>query len=232
MTISAFNQRGSMPANLNNFIEQVIKIRTIKQLSHKKLAKVLGISTQDYVNFEQGENHLAVPDLEIIAQYLGISLQVLIASEDDGDFSEINKLKDSVRPQYQSLRQKMILAKLESKRQEKDISLDELHFATEIPLEKLIAYQQDALPIPINHLIKIADALELPLEALINQQDHDPNEVEAISSDEDWQPENQEKRSDSDQEQAYQDLIEAIKSMPMDEQAQIAKKVLNVLKNQ
>lgn len=221
-----------MPTNLINFIEQIKTIRTTKELSQEDCANILGISTQNYVDFEEGITHLSLPELELLAKYLGLSMQSLTASDTQADSSAFKMLHKSVRPRYKTLRQKMILSKLEADRSTKAMTMTELHFATGIPLDKLLAYQKESLAVPIDHLIKMTDALNIPLQRLLNHEEITQIILEPENETEHWHPEFHGEKQGTDQEQSYQNLLNAIKSMPMKEQAQIAKIVLNFFKNQ
>lgn len=221
-----------MPINLDNLIQHIVNTRTIKQMSPDDCAHMLGISSQDYINFEQGDSFLSLPELELLANYLGVSVQSMMTEENMPDLTNIYMLRDSVRAQYKSLRHKMICAKIIHQSKAEAINLDELQQLTNIPNEKLIGYQQDAAPIPINHLMEIANALSLPLEGFINHKDTTQIIMDTQKKQQDWHPEIQQDKIAEEQETAYQTLIDAIKTMPIDEQARVAKIVLNVLKNQ
>jgi transcriptional regulator with XRE-family HTH domain len=221
-----------MPTNLNNFIEQIKNTRTIKELNQEDCAQILDISAQNYADFEQGNAHLSLPELELLAKYLGLSLQSLTASDTQANTSAFKILHKSVRPRYKTLRQKMILSKLEADRSAKAITMTELHFATGIPLEKLLAYQKESSPVPIDHLIKMSDALNLPMQRLLNHENITQIILEPENETDHWHPEFHGEKQGRDHEQSYQNLLNAIKSMPMKEQAQIAKIVLNFFKNQ
>lgn len=221
-----------MPMNLENLINHIINTRNIKKLSQEDCAHMLGISTQEYSNFEQGEGFLSLPEIELLSTYLGISLRNLLSEKIISDSSQINMLQDSLRPHYMTLRHKMISAKMAHESSIKAISLDELKQAIGIPLEKLTAYLQGSTPIPINDLIAIADALSLPLEGFINQKDSTQIILETEKNQQDWHPELNQTEVAEDHEKEYQILIDAIKEMPIDEQANMAKFVLSVLKNQ
>lgn len=218
--------------NLDNLINHIVNTRAIKQLSQEDCAHMLGISTQDYINFEQGKGFLSLPELELLSNYLGISLQNLLSEKILSDASQINMLRDSFRPHYKTLRDKMIGAKMAQESSIKAITLDELQQASGIPLEKLTDYQQGSAPIPINHLIAIANALSFPLESFLNHKASTQIIVETENKQQDWHPELHQAEVAEDREKEYQILIDAIKAMPIDEQAKMAKFVLSVLKNQ
>ena len=218
--------------NLENLINHIVNTRTIKQLSQEDCAHMLGISTEDYINFEQGVAYLSLPELELLSNYLGVSLENFLSDEIYSETSQINMLKESLRPYFKSLRNKMIGAKMAHECSLKAITLDELQQATGILLEKLTAFQQGSVPIPINHLKEIADALSLPLEGFINPQDNSQNIVESEKNQGDRHPQLHQTKTAEDRENAYQILIKAIKAMPINEQAKMAKFVLSILKNQ
>jgi len=217
---------------LENLINHIINIRSIKQISQENCALMLGISTEVYGNFEDGVNFISLPELEILSNYLGISLETQYSDNISSEEPQINMLKEALRPQFKSLRNKMICAKLAHEIKEKATSIEMLQQISGIPIETLAAYLQESTPIPINHLCDIANALSIPLEGFTIYNDSTKKTVEDEDYLEDWSPKTPQIELVDSGEDTYQVLINAFKALPMNEQARITKLMLNVLKNQ
>lgn len=212
-------------------IERIKQVRTRKQHAIHQCAMILDISKENYLKFESGEKPLSLPEIELIAIYLGIPLQNLF-DEDPVKDDSLLVLQDEVQPIYRNLRQKMIRAKLNAEKAKKGISLEELHQTTNIPLQTLTFYENGDLPIPIHHLMQICDVLSLSMEAFINKEITSDKRVKHQSRRPNWEqeyPESENKNSFSAGE-AHSPLEIAISMLPIEDQAAIAKTLLEKLK--
>jgi len=212
-------------------IEQIKQVRTRKQQSIHNCAMILDISKVNYLKFENGEKPLSLPEIELLATYLGIPLQNLFDEGPVKDDSLII-LQDEVQPQYRNLRQKMIRAKMNAEKANKGLSLEDLHQETGIPLESLKFYENGDLPIPIHHLIKISKVLSLPMDAFFNQEIMAESRASQQKSQPNWQQEypesDDEKRISAGE--AHSPLEIAISMLPIEDQAAMAKSLLEKLK--
>jgi len=212
-------------------IEQIKQVRTRKQQSIHNCAMILDISKVNYLKFENGEKPLSLPEIELLATYLGIPLQNLFDEGPVKDDSLII-LQDEVQPQYRNLRQKMIRAKMNAEKANKGLSLEDLHQETGIPLESLKFYENGDLPIPIHHLIKISKVLSLPMDAFFNQEIMAESRASQQKSPPNWQQEypesDDEKRISAGE--AHSPLEIAISMLPIEDQAAMAKSLLEKLK--
>ena len=212
-------------------IEHIKQVRTRKQQSIHNCAMILDISKVNYLKFESGEKPLSLPEIELLATYLGIPLQNLFDEGPVKDDSLII-LQDEVQPQYRNLRQKMIRARMNAEKTKKGLSLEDLHQQTGIPLESLKFYENGDLPIPIHHLIKISKVLSLPMNAFFNQEII----AESGASQQKDQPNWQQEFPESDAEkrisagEAHSPLEIAISMLPIEDQAAMAKTLLEKLK--
>lgn len=215
----------------DKIIEQIKQVRTRKQQSIHNCAMILDISKVNYLKFENGEKPLSLPEIELLAIYLGIPLQNLFDEGPVKDDSLII-LQDEVQPQYRILRQKMIRAKMNAEKANQELSIQDLHQETGIPLESLKFYENGDLPIPIHHLIKISKVLSLPMDAFFNQEIMSESGASQQKDQSNWQQEYPEsdagKRiSDGDE---HSPLEIAISMLPIEDQAAMAKTLLDKLK--
>lgn len=178
------------------------------------------------MGFEEGTHALSLPELEILAQYLGSSPEILL-DEATHYQNGWTLLEDNIRTRYQTLRSKVIRMQLTLVRQSADLSLGDVHATTQIPLDVLGSYEIGTLPIPITDLEKISASLGKPIGFFF------PNRKlsEALSEDQeddDWQQEFPVASAPSD---PYKQLLAALQYLPKERQAHIAKILLNELES-
>lgn len=212
-------------------IEQIKKVRTRKQQSIHNCAMILDISKENYLKFENGEKPLSLPEIELIAIYLGIPMQNLFDDDPVKDDSLL-VLQDEVQPQYRNLRQKMIRAKLNAEKTKRGISLEKLHQETGIPLQALTFYENGDLPIPFHHLIQISKVLSLPMDAFFSQENMAKKSASPHNGQPNWQQEYPESETENriSAGEAHSPLEIAISMLPIEDQAAMAKTLLEKLK--
>jgi transcriptional regulator with XRE-family HTH domain len=208
------------------------KIKTIRVSLHFSIhdcAKLLGLPQGEYLAFERGEQHLSLPDLEILALYFGLPLEAFF-NDKYKRLYQLTLLQDNIRPQYQLLRQKIIRTQLVLERQSAGLSLEELEEATGIPLDVLRNYEEETTPIPIDHLQLICQHLGKHLDTffpddsqvseslLIPNMPDDNGEGPVFST------------QDEDLDGSLAQIIAKLKEIPKAAQAEIAKDILHKLK--
>jgi transcriptional regulator with XRE-family HTH domain len=208
------------------------KIKTIRMSLHFSIhdcAKLLGLPQGEYLAFERGEQHLSLPDLEILALYFGLPLEAFF-SDKYKRLYQLTLLQDNIRPQYQLLRQKVIRTQLVLERQSAGLTLEELEEATGIPLDVLRNYEEETVPIPIDHLQLICQHLGKHLDTFFpdDSQVSESLLIPSISNNNGDDPEfsAQEEGLDS----SFVQIIDKLKEIPKEAQAKIAKDILNKLK--
>ncbi|MBG0786586.1 MAG: helix-turn-helix domain-containing protein [Anaerolineaceae bacterium] len=210
------------------------KIKTIRMSLHFSIhdcAKLLGISQGNYLAFENGEAHLSLPDLEILALYFGLPLEAFFTDQYKRLY-QLTLLQDSIRPHYQLLRQKVIRTQLSLERQAAGLTLEQLGEATGIPLETMQGYEEDIVPIPLDDLQKvcqhlgkhidsffpddrqIAETLHLPQKNMLEQVE------EEIFTEGDGLDE------------SFVQILAKLREIPKADQAEIAREILSKLKDE
>jgi transcriptional regulator with XRE-family HTH domain len=143
---------------------------------------------------------------------------------------QLTLLQDNIRPQYQLLRQKVIRTQLVLERQSAGLTLEELEEATGIPLDVLRNYEEETVPIPIDHLQLICQHLGKHLDTFFpdDSQVSESLLIPSISNNNGDDPEfsAQEEGLDS----SFVQIIDKLKEIPKEAQAKIAKDILNKLK--
>jgi transcriptional regulator with XRE-family HTH domain len=214
-----------------NTLQRISNIRKTLQRSVHDCAGILGISEAKYLAFEQGREFLPLPELELLSLYLNIPLQELFDS-DVHPSSTHHLLQLNIRTQYKQLREKMIQTKLVMSRHNKDISLSDLAQETGISKKTLKAYELGQKPIPLNDLKSICQALDCAIQAFFPENDVIEITRKGDNHQDRWQPEYPNGEGAPGQEEdPYRQLLAALKQIPEEDQASIAKQLLELLKN-
>ncbi len=207
--------------------EKIKTIRTSLNFSIHDCAKLLGIPQGNYLAFEKGEQQLSLPDLEILALLFGLPLKALF-HENFRRIYQLALLHDNIRSHYQVLRQKIIQTQLVLERKAAGMTLESLHDATGIPVDKLQAYEQDGIPIPVNDLQSICVHLGKQMEIFFP----DEIDIEELSfAHENKSKSHEQQQTDPDTEDSIDELLSVLKKVPKEEQAEIAKVLLNKLRS-
>ena len=216
--------------------EEVLKniqhIRIIKQRTIDDCATFLKLSNDDYLKFEHGELNLSLPEIELLAAFLDVPVRAFFQSQ-PGKLDQLANLAEDIQPKYKELRHKMVSSIILSNRKETGLTHQQLHDATQIPLEHLESYEKAGTPIPLHHLLSIIDALSIPQEIFIDTDrltyDQDSNTFKHQA----WIPEYPQ---ENDHEipamgDPYNLLSQSVKRLPIEEQADLAKFLLNKLRS-
>lgn len=208
-------------------------IRKTLQLSLHDCANILGISKDHFLAFEQGTGSLSLPELEILALYFGVPLAESLQGQ-PLESERFHLLEDPKRLTYKQLREKWIRSRLILERQHTGLSLEALSEALAIPVETLKQYEQGDANIPLEHLQLIGNHLGLSLEAFFPENmatgSEDEQATEPVPAH--WNPEFPNTQNATEEsEDPYGQLLAALKKIPEEDQAQIAKILLNKLKS-
>jgi transcriptional regulator with XRE-family HTH domain len=219
-----------MPATTENILRRIKFIRKSKRRSMHDCATILGLTREAYHHIESGLTPLTLPQLELLAIYLGVDPADIFNNLHHQPLSSF--LNEDIRPKYISLRDKMVSAFLSAARQNQSLSLEDIAQATGIPLVALQAYDNGDEPIPLPDLLTLSECLEIPITSLLESDWKEKLDPEGLSAITDWHPEFIEgHQTPSPSDDPYQDLLSAIKMLPTQDQAKIAKTVLEHLRS-
>lgn len=76
-------KKSDLKINQIKTIENLIRIRTSKNISQTKIAKEMGVSRTHYCNIENGNRVVTEEYLKIVAEHLGVSYNELVVYEED-----------------------------------------------------------------------------------------------------------------------------------------------------
>jgi transcriptional regulator with XRE-family HTH domain len=206
-------------------------IRKSKRRSMHDCATILGMTRETYHNLESGTYPFTLPELELLAIFLGVEPTDFLDEEYHQPYSDF--LNEEIRPRYLTLREKMIRARIAIERVKKAVTLEEISQATLIPVNILQSYETGEQPVTLENLVKISTYLDLPLNALLAPFWKKTDASAEMDFDGSWQPEFVEeiKPEAALMDDPYQDLLKALKILPPNDQAQIAKLMLEKLKS-
>lgn len=220
------------PSNIYQWIKT---FRESEELPVDECASILQISTEQYHAFEQGEFHLSLPELELLAVFLGIPAEVIFHQGNNEEHPLIN-LSVEKRSQFTSLANKYISSKLLFLIEGDNWNLETISEQTQLPLAVINAYIAGETPIPYDHLQSLCQLLSVPM-GTFSSQTYLEDETSASSSDLVDKTSALDSEVEIDQQpqpelgEAYDRLIMAMKSLSPEEQVELIIMILEQFKN-
>lgn len=218
----------------NDLILKRIKyIRKSKRRSIHDCATILGLSKETYHGIEKGSEPITLPELELLAIYLGENPSDIL-SRDQPPRSYAAFLQEDLRTQYIQIRQKMLRALISLELERQALTLADLQQATQIPLETLQAYLEGTAPMAIDDLIKISTGLEIPLDTLHEPLWPSKADLTKTDAQKAWHPEFEPDTSPGESlfDEQYTDVFKAFSKVSKEDQAFIAKYLLEKLRSE
>lgn len=146
----------------------ILDARLAARRSIEECANALGVTPEVFQTYEQGVSAPSLPELEVLAFYLGIPLEqfwgrtALSEQKTDRLIQNVSRLV--------LLRQKMIGANLRQARQEANLSPREITERTGISEENLRRYEFGEAPIALPHLEALISILGSHIDTYIDQR--------------------------------------------------------------
>ncbi len=161
--------------NPNSFQIRAKKIGALMQetriaigKSEEDCAEAMRLSTSKYQAFEQGEDAISLPELEVLAFYLDIPIDHFLGREslslEAKENVAVSKL-EALLP----LRHRIIGIMLRKGRIEAGISLEELARHSEIDQQTLADYEKGNIPVPLPELEVLTVALNVSMRDFRDQ---------------------------------------------------------------
>ncbi len=209
------------------------QIKSFREMDYRQLddcASFLGISDERYRNIEENEHLVTLPEMELLSILFQTPITTFLKGDSIEDVdSPFNSSR--VRKEYKKLRNKMILAKIEIACQKKNISIQELLEKVNLSVNAVESYEDG---IPRDHLLFICNELSLSIETLLEGAVNSVESPKAAVRDEHREPEFTPEPPEPDtpvwDDNNFDDLVSAIKRAPKDEQALLARILLQELK--
>lgn len=209
------------------------QIKSLREMNYRTLedcASFLDVSIDRYKQIEENERLVTLPELEL----LGLLFQTSTTKLLKGDTSDkvVSPFSSStVRKEFKKLRNKMILAKIEIACQEQGISIQELLEKINISVDAVESYEDG---IPRDHLLFICNELSISVDTLLESTVNRSSISKPVIRDENDEPKLTPQSMDSTlqdwDDEDFDDLVSVIKRAPKDEQALLARILLEELK--
>lgn len=146
----------------------IVDSRLASRRSAEDCAAALNMQVEEYRAFETGGSSPSLPQLEVLALYLGVPLQHFWGSQSlqqPGTSEPIQQLERTL-----GLRNRLVGANLRLARTTANRSLEALSELTGIPAGVIEAYETGGQSIPLPELEMLASALNLPMEHFVDKK--------------------------------------------------------------
>jgi len=145
----------------------ILDARKASRRSVEECAEAIGVSPEQFQEFEKGISAPSLPQLELLALFLDVPMDHFFGKQtlSEMESPEIPQEKDRLM----LLRNRVIGTSLRLSRNNANISTQEVAEKTGLSEEKLNDYEMGASPIPITELESIASILDIPIDRFYDQ---------------------------------------------------------------
>jgi transcriptional regulator with XRE-family HTH domain len=136
-----------------------VLIRDARQSANRTAedcAALLRVSLQQMEAWEFGESVPSLPQLELLANFLGVPISHFWGME---TISDSRSHRPDANQEYLALRDRMIGALLRQAREESQLTLEQVSEASGIPVGQIERYELGETPLPIHELTVLANAV-------------------------------------------------------------------------
>jgi transcriptional regulator with XRE-family HTH domain len=145
-----------------------VLLRQVRQEAGKSLeqcANVLGLTSSEMTDIEFGEQAISLPELEVLAYYLGVPLERLLNGHAPADR---DALSDATAQALLALRHRIIGALLRKARLAQGLAPGELGGRIDVSKSTILRYELGEIAIPLAHLEMLSDALRVSLSYFLD----------------------------------------------------------------
>jgi transcriptional regulator with XRE-family HTH domain len=132
----------------------------------KECGRVLGVSSGTVSAIEHGRRSISLPELEVLAYYLGVTLDQLLNGGGEPTRAPLQELPSV---ELLALRHRIVGALLRQARVDLDLSQAALAKTIGISSRRLSQYELGERPIPLTDLEALAETLEIPLTHFLEE---------------------------------------------------------------
>ena len=129
-------------------------------------ARLLKITTQVYESWEYGDSVPSLPQLELLAYYLGVPVSHFWGAE---TLESAQEKHIDAQTEYLALRNRALLRQA---RQTANLSLEELSQASGLPMEQINTYELGEMPLPMHELTVLANAVKKNVSYFLESSSH------------------------------------------------------------
>lgn len=139
--------------------------RESRSRSSKDCAALIGVSSARYQNYESGKLTPSLQELEALSYFFQIPLASLLS--EDGDFG--TPLDQKSMQQYLLIRQKMIAAQLRLKREELELTDNEVAKKSSVNISRLRKFEIGELTLSFSELEKLTETLGITINDIFDK---------------------------------------------------------------
>lgn len=142
-------------------------LRDRARLSPEECATILGITPEKLSAYEEGQERISLPELELMTRFLNVPLNTFRAT---GDLSDVQPAKPTTNPKlYLLLRHRIVGARLRQMRTEAGRTQQDLADMLECPPSTIAEYEYGKRPISVAELEVVCRALNTPLSFFLDK---------------------------------------------------------------
>ncbi len=142
-------------------------VRDRARLTREECAAVLGVSAETLTAYEEGEQAISLPELELLTRFLNVPMSTIRTAD------TLNAMQDDINipdpKMYLLLRHRLIGARLRQLRNEAHRSQQNLADILECSLATIAEYELGRRPIPVAELEVVCRALNVPLSYFLDK---------------------------------------------------------------
>ena len=191
-------------------------------------AVVLGVTPEHIESWELGEAAPSLPQLEILAYYLGVPVSHFWGTTTLE--AEREEHAHAAQSEYLALRDRMIGVLLRQARQDLNMSLDELGEASGLPVDQIERYELGEIGMPMHELTVLASAVKKNIRYFLESNSHIG---EFLTLREDWKhfaslPDDIRRFAANPLNVGFIEIAMMLAQMPTDRLRRIGESVLNI----
>lgn len=201
--------------------------RVNAERSIEDCAYLLRVSPEEMQAWEYGEAVPSLPQLELLAYYLGVPVSHFWGT--DTLESKVGRHVD-IQLEYLALRNRMVGALLRQARDEAGMSLEQLSEASSVPVERIQYYELGETALPMHELTVLASAVKKNLSYFLESSGH---VGEWLSIREEWKhftdlPEEVRQFAANPLNIGFIHIAKALAEMPTEKLREVGESVLNI----
>lgn len=132
----------------------------------KECSRVLGLSSGTLSAIEHGRRSISLPELEMLAYYLGLPVDQLLNGRAEPTRTPADELPSA---ELITLRHRIVGALVRQARFDGDLSQTELAKRIGVIRRRLAQYEMGERPIPLVELEVLAETLDIPMRDLLDE---------------------------------------------------------------
>ncbi len=208
--------------------QRLSKLREMKRLRVSEVAPILGITSNRYKAYENGNQNPSLPELEVLASLFNAPISMVISHDEQQEASAM--MNEVQAKQFIELRQRIIATRLRKALDDAAIPRSEIASALGITSKELSGYLAGKRPIPLSILEILCRVAAIALRSLfgthglVGQQ---LSQSERVAGFKQLPPELQDFLAQPIN-RPYVDLANRLSNLPVDQLRSIAEGLLDI----